>query len=77
MKEQRPIDADERKRRRRRFGVSAAALGAVLLLAGTQFANRDGALEAVGIVSMAYGVGLLVAGSSLALGHNPLDRRRH
>ena len=77
MKDHRPIDADERKRRRRRFGISAAALGALLLLAGTQFANRDGVLKAVGIVSLAYGVGLLVAGTSLALGHNPLDRRRH
>ena len=48
MKEQRPIDADERKHQRRRFGVAAAALCAVLLLAGTQFANRDGALEVVG-----------------------------
>jgi len=77
MMERGRIDADERKRRRRRFGISAAALGALLLLAGTQFAHRDGVLEAVGIVSLAYGIGLLVAGTSLALGHNPLDRRRH
>ena len=76
MTEHGPIDADQRKRRRRRFGISAATLGAILLLAGTQLASRDGVLEAVGIVSVAYGIGLLVAGSSLALGHNPLDRRR-
>ena len=68
---------DERRRRMRRFGISAAALGVLLLLAGTQFAHRDGALEAVGLVSLAYGIGLLVAGASLALGHNPLHRRRH
>ena len=77
MTEHEPIDADERKRRMRRLGIAAAALGALLLLAGSQLANRDDALEAVGIVSMAYGIGLLVAGSSLTLGHNPLDRRRH
>jgi len=63
MKEQLPSTADERKRRRRRFGILAAALGALLLLAGTQLANRGGVLEAVGIVSLAYGVGLLVAGA--------------
>ena len=36
-------------------------------IAGTQFANRDGVLKAVAIVALAYGVGLLVAGTSLAL----------
>lgn len=76
MTERGSIDADERTRRRRRFGIAAAALGAMLLLAGTQFASRDGALEAIGIVCLAYGIGLLVAGASLAIGHNPLDRRR-
>lgn len=77
MTGQEPVDADERKRRMRRFGISAAALGVLLLLAGTRFAHRDGALEAVGLDSLAYGIGLLVAGASLALGHNPLDRLRH
>ena len=76
MTEHGPIDDEERKRRRRRFGIFAAALGALLLLAGTLFANRDGVLAVVGIVCLAYGIGLLVAGASLALGHNPLDRRR-
>ena len=71
-----PIDDEERKHRRRRFGTFAGALGALLLLAGTLFANRDGVLAVVGIVCLAYGIGLLVAGASLALGHNPLDRRR-
>ena len=76
MKEQRPGAANERTRRRRRFGILAAAMGALFLLAGTQFANRDGVLEVVGMVSLAYGVGLVVAGLALALGHNPLDRCR-
>jgi hypothetical protein len=71
-----PIDDEERKHRRRRFGTFVGALGALLLLAGTLLANRDGVLAVVGIVCLAYGIGLLVAGASLALGHNPLDRRR-
>ena len=76
MTEQGPIDDQDPKRRRRRFGIVAAALGALLLLAGTLLASRDGVLEAVGIVCLAYGIGLLVAGASLSLGHNPLDRRK-
>ena len=74
MTGRRPID--ERNRRRRRFGIFAAAVGGLLLPAGALLANRDGVLKAVGIVCLAYGIGLLVAGASLALGHNPLDRRR-
>lgn len=46
------------------------------MLAGTLLANRDGVMGAVGIGCLAYGIGLLAAGAPLALGHNPLDRRR-
>jgi len=54
----------------------AAALGVLLLLAGTLLANGDSVLGAVGIGCIAYGIGLVVAGASLALGHSPLDHRR-
>ena len=73
MTERGPIDDEDPKRQRHRFGIVAAALGAVLLLAVALLASRDGVLEAVGIVCLAYGIGLLVAGASLSLGHNPLD----
>jgi hypothetical protein len=48
----------------------------VLLIAGAILANRDSALGAIGIGALGYGIGLLVAGAALALGHNPLDRHR-
>jgi 1,4-dihydroxy-2-naphthoate octaprenyltransferase len=73
---QRPIDAADRTRRRRRFGLFVAAVAAVLLIAGAILANRDSALGAIGIGALGYGIGLLVAGAALALGHNPLDRHR-
>lgn len=76
MTDQPPIDATERKRQRRRFGIFAATLGALLLIAGTLLASRDSALGAIGIGCLAYGIGLLVAGATLAIGHNPLDRRK-
>jgi hypothetical protein len=71
-----PIDTAEHERRRRRFGIYVAALGALLLLAGTLLANRESVFGVVGIGCLAYGTGLLVAGVWLALGHNPLERRR-
>ena len=73
MTDQPPLDPTQRKRQRRRFGIFAAALGAVLILAGTLLANRDSALGAIGIGCLAYGIGLLIAGATLAIGHNPLD----
>ena len=74
MTDQPPIDPTERKRQRRRFGILAATFGALLVVAGTLIANRDSALGAVGIACLGYGIGLLIAGATLAIGHNPLNR---
>jgi hypothetical protein len=61
---------------RRRFGLAAVAVGAVLSAAGAALADASGVVAAVGLAALAQGIGLLVAGAWLALGHNPLDRER-
>jgi hypothetical protein len=61
---------------RRRFGLAAVALGAVLSAAGAALADASGVAAAVGLAALAQGIGLLVAGAWLALGHNPLNRER-
>jgi hypothetical protein len=67
-------DALVRRRRvRRRFGVTSALFVAGLLVFGVLLSGGDGALDAVGLACVAYGIGLLVAGVWFALGQSPLD----
>jgi hypothetical protein len=47
-----------------------------LLVCGVLLSGGDEALDVIGPACVAYGIGLLVAGVWLALGHNPLDRGR-
>jgi hypothetical protein len=61
---------------RRRFGVAALALGAMLTGVGAALADASGVVAVIGIVALAQGLGLLIAGVLLALGHNPLGRDR-
>lgn len=67
-------DGAAARRRRRRYAAQLAPLAVVLLGVGLLFAGEDGVLGAVGVVALAQGIGLAVALSWLAAGHNPLSQ---
>ncbi|MCA1681206.1 MAG: hypothetical protein LC777_20825 [Actinobacteria bacterium] len=64
------------RRARRRFGVVALVLGGALAIAGAALVDRTGVAGAVGLAALAQGIGLVVAGVFLTVGHNPLERHR-
>jgi hypothetical protein len=70
----RPPPDGTRKQRRRRFRLASLALSGVLTGVGATPADGAGAAEALGLAGLAQGIGLVVAGASSAIGHDPLDR---
>jgi hypothetical protein len=52
-------------------------VGAVLVASGVLLAPRAGVWEAVGLVALGQGLGLLVAAVFIALDRNPFQRREH
>ena len=69
-----PANSESRLRRRRRFGRQLVAIGAVACAVGVAAAKWLGADgDAIGLVAIAQGIGLVVGGAWLALGRNPYD----
>lgn len=58
---------------RRRFARLLLPVAAVLLAVGAVLAGKHGVLGVVGLVTIAQGIGLLVAILWLGMGHNPLS----
>lgn len=70
------LSDDAQVRRRRRFAVVLLPFAIALIAAGLMLASHDGLVGALGLVALAQGIGITVAAAFLALGHNPLQRRR-
>jgi hypothetical protein len=58
----------------RAFAAIAGLVGLVLLVGGFVLADEGGLRRVIGLVCLAYGIGLLVAASFIAVGRNPLRR---
>ncbi len=64
--------------RRRQFAVIAGAIGAALVASGILLARGSGVREAIGLVALGQGSGLLVAGDRrLITTRADLERRRN
>lgn len=61
---------------RRRPAAVVAALAVVLIAVGAVLARGSGVAATVGVAAVGYGIGCLVAGVFMAIGHNPWRNRR-
>jgi hypothetical protein len=62
--------------RDRNFAAYLGGLAVVAVIAAGLMVPRTGALHAMGLAALAYGLGIGVAAVFIALGRNPLLRRR-
>jgi hypothetical protein len=60
--------------RRRRFAILLAPVAVLLIGAGVLLAGRPGILHVIGLLALAYGIGLVLALVPLAGGRNPAAR---